>query len=168
MDTRSASINSDAEKQHQHQHQYSPSTRASQPAAIAFLRVAQYISTTIALVFIACAIDRNILVPGVTTEEIVNCTFTVIAGLVIPFHLVTSYRKKTVLIVDFFVAILLFVAFVYGAVQAGQNQGACEGPSKMGLWDNKRGCTRMKISTAFAAVNFACFAASAAVAGFLS
>lgn len=37
------------------------------------IRIIQYIFSTIALVFVACAIDRNILVPGVTTEEIVLC-----------------------------------------------------------------------------------------------
>ncbi|GKT81257.1 hypothetical protein ColTof4_13680 [Colletotrichum tofieldiae] len=69
----------------------------------------------------------------------------------------------TIIVLDAILAALLFAAFVYGAVQAGQNKGACLGPSKMGMWDNTRGCTRMKVATAFTAVNFLSFAASAVV-----
>ena len=44
-----------------------------QPTGISLLRVAQYTWSTISLVFMACAIDRNILIPGVANEEIVGC-----------------------------------------------------------------------------------------------
>ncbi|KAF6834201.1 hypothetical protein CMUS01_06226 [Colletotrichum musicola] len=160
MDSRSI-FAGDSEKQFHHS---SSSSHAGQPTAVGFLRVAQYVSTILSLVFIACAIDRNILIPGVTSEEIVNCTATVIAALVLPFHCVRSYRRLTVFVLDGLVATFLFATFVFGVVQAGQNKGACSGPGKMGVWDNTRGCTRMKIATAFAATNFLSFAVSAVVA----
>ncbi|KAK2006269.1 hypothetical protein LZ32DRAFT_663757 [Colletotrichum eremochloae] len=159
MENRSLSL-PDSEKQYQHP---PPVSVPTQPAAISFLRVAQYTLTSLSLVFVACAIDRNILVPGVTSEEIVNCSATVIAAAAIPSHLSRSYRKTTIIVFDAIVAALLFAPFMYGAVQAGQNKGACLGPSKMGMWNNTRGCTRMKVAAAFTAVNFLSFAASAVV-----
>ncbi|KDN68221.1 hypothetical protein CSUB01_12524 [Colletotrichum sublineola] len=50
----------------------------------------------------------------------------------------------TIIIFDAIVAALLFAPFMYGAVQAGQNKGACLGPSKMGMWNNTRGFTHSK------------------------
>jgi hypothetical protein len=38
-------------------------------ALVAVLRAVQYVVSILALVFVSCAIDRNILVPGVTSEE---------------------------------------------------------------------------------------------------
>jgi hypothetical protein len=37
------------------------------PAPLKYLRAAQHIFATIASSFIACAIDRNILMPGITS-----------------------------------------------------------------------------------------------------
>jgi hypothetical protein len=39
------------------------------PTTITILRAVQYVVSILALMFVSCAIDRNILVPGVTTEE---------------------------------------------------------------------------------------------------
>lgn len=39
------------------------------PLALTVVRAAQYVWSVIALVFICCAIDRNILVPGVSADE---------------------------------------------------------------------------------------------------
>jgi hypothetical protein len=39
------------------------------PAPLNYFRAAQHIFATIAISFIACAIDRNILIPGITSEE---------------------------------------------------------------------------------------------------
>jgi hypothetical protein len=46
------------------------SAGVSKPSAlVAVLRAVQYVVSILALVFVSCAIDRNILVPGVTSEE---------------------------------------------------------------------------------------------------
>ena len=65
------SITSDVEKQFPN-HSSSAGKRASRPLALRVARVVQNGMITASLVFIACAIDRNILLPGVTPEEIVN------------------------------------------------------------------------------------------------
>lgn len=39
------------------------------PLSIKLVRTVQYTCSTVSLVTIACAIDRNILVPGVSAEE---------------------------------------------------------------------------------------------------
>lgn len=66
--------------------------------------------------------------------------------------------------VDALLAAFLFATFVYGAYNAGQGKGACLGPSKMGVWDNTRGCKRMTIAAGFSAVNFGTFSLSAVLA----
>lgn len=42
---------------------------ASCPSGLKYLRAAQHVFATIAISFIACAIDRNILLPGISSEE---------------------------------------------------------------------------------------------------
>lgn len=39
------------------------------PKGLKYIRALQHVMSTISLVFIACAVDRNILQPGVSTEE---------------------------------------------------------------------------------------------------
>jgi hypothetical protein len=46
-----------------------PIAAVTGPAPSKYLRAAQHIFATIAISFIACAIDLNILVPGITSEE---------------------------------------------------------------------------------------------------
>lgn len=38
-------------------------------SSLKYLRAVQHIFATVAISFIACAIDRNILVPGISAEE---------------------------------------------------------------------------------------------------
>ena len=40
-----------------------------EPGSLKYVRAVQLVISTIGLVFICCAVDRNILVPGVTAEE---------------------------------------------------------------------------------------------------
>jgi hypothetical protein len=42
---------------------------ASGPSGLKYFRAAQHVFATIAISFIACAIDRNVLMPGITSEE---------------------------------------------------------------------------------------------------
>ncbi|KAK5059985.1 hypothetical protein LTR84_009868 [Exophiala bonariae] len=131
------------------------------PVIITVIRAAQYIWSVIALVFISCAIDRNILVPGVSADEKVLGASSVLAVIVVLYHFLSPYRKVSAAVVDGLLAAFLFATFIYGAYNAGQRQGACLGPDKMGIWDNTRGCKRMTIAVGFSAVNFASFSLSA-------
>jgi hypothetical protein len=151
---------------------------------VTVLRAVQHVVSILALVFVSCAIDRNILVPGVTSEEKVLAvsvsqvrppgtnalrltTQSVATCIVILYHFVGPYQARVVVISDGLLASLLFVSFVYGAYSAGQDRGACSGPSKIGVWDNIRGCTRMTVAAAFSAVNCAAFVASSVLTAFL-
>ncbi|KXJ92540.1 hypothetical protein Micbo1qcDRAFT_193976 [Microdochium bolleyi] len=163
MASRSSSI-SDAEKQSSSQHQ-TPAMPAPRSVVLNVARVAQHVFTTISLVFVACAIDRNIILPGVPTEEIVIVVGSTIAMVALSFHILRpTANKQTVVAIDGLVATFLFAAFMYGATQAAQGHGACAGPSKIGVWDNTRGCVRMEIATGFAAGGFLSFGASAVAA----
>jgi hypothetical protein len=62
MDAEKQSIDSVADRKHY----AAPSTC---PSAIKYLRAAQHTFAVIAISFIACAIDRNRQVPGITGEE---------------------------------------------------------------------------------------------------
>jgi hypothetical protein len=66
MDPEKQSQTSSISSKHAHQ----PIAKNSDPPVfITIIRAAQYIWSIIALVFISCAIDRNILVPGVSADE---------------------------------------------------------------------------------------------------
>lgn len=80
------------------------------------------------------------------------------------YHIVATYKKNATIILDSLTAAFLFATFVYGAVQASNNGGACSGPKKIGVWANHRGCERMSISIGFSAVGFATFASSTILA----
>lgn len=80
------------------------------------------------------------------------------------FSTVAPYKKTTTVVLDSLATAFLFATFVYGAVQAGGNKGACAGPKKIGVWKNHIGCDRMSAATGFSAVGFATFAASTIVA----
>ena len=45
----------------------------AEPKSLRFLRAAQHVFATITVAFVACAIDRNIVMPGVTGEEKALC-----------------------------------------------------------------------------------------------
>jgi hypothetical protein len=45
-----------------------PATAAG-PSGLKYLRAEKHVFATIAISFITCAIDRNILMPGITSEE---------------------------------------------------------------------------------------------------
>ncbi|KPI36502.1 uncharacterized protein AB675_4419 [Cyphellophora attinorum] len=144
------------------------SAGVSKPSAfVTVLRGVQYVVSILALVFVSCAIDRNILVPGVTSEEKILAVSSVAACVVILCHFVGPYRARVVVITDGLLATFLFASFVYGAYSAGQDRGACSGPSKIGVWDNTRGCTRMIVAAAFTAINCAAFLASSVLTAFL-
>jgi hypothetical protein len=68
MDVESQSQVSDIEKPSQIS---APIT--DKPTVTTVLRVGQYILSTATLILVACAIDRNVLSPGVSSEEIVAC-----------------------------------------------------------------------------------------------
>ncbi|KAH7386945.1 hypothetical protein DE146DRAFT_666106 [Phaeosphaeria sp. MPI-PUGE-AT-0046c] len=155
----------DAEKQSFdsiHKSDY-PSAAASH-SSLKYLRAAQHIFATVAISFIACAIDRNILMPGVTAEEKALLASSIFTFLVLIYHIVAPYKRTATLMLDGLTAAFLFATFVYGAVQADNNGGACAGPKKIGVWANHRGCERMSVATGFTAVGFATFTASTIVA----
>jgi hypothetical protein len=83
---------------------------------------------------------------------------------VLIYHIVAAYKKTAKFALDSLTTAFLFATFVYGAVQAGNNGGACSGPTKIGVWANHRGCERMSVSAGFSAVGFATFAASTVLA----
>ena len=87
--------------------------------------------------------------------------------MVVLYHFLSPFKRVAVVAMDALLAAFLLATFVYGAYNAGQNKGACALPDKIGIWDNTRGCTRMTIATAFSAVNFGFFAASAVMATLL-
>lgn len=76
------------------------------------------------------------------------------------YHIVAPYKKNATIALDGLTAAFLFATFIFGAVQAGNNGGACAGPKMIGVWANHRGCERMSVATGFSAVGFAVFSAS--------
>lgn len=158
-------------------------TQERQSTALKAVRAAQYVWCIITIAFVACAIDRNILIPGVTADEkalaaSVSLFMTLddhvltggsqsgLAALVVLFHLLTVPRKPVTLTIDGLTTLFLFGTFVYGVYNTGNMHGACKGPKKIGVWDNTRGCTRMTVAAAFSGVNFATFAISTVLALF--
>lgn len=63
MDAEKQSLDSIANHKH-----YQNATPTS-PTALKYLRAAQHTFTTISIALIACAMDRNIQIPGITGEE---------------------------------------------------------------------------------------------------
>lgn len=90
-----------------------------------------------------------------------------LAVVVVLYNCLAPYRRVVVVVLDAIVAAFLFATFVYGAYSAGGNHGACASPARIGVWDNRRGCTRMTISASFAALSFISFMVSAVLAGLL-
>ncbi|XMA20916.1 hypothetical protein WAI453_013707 [Rhynchosporium graminicola] len=122
---------------------------------IKLLRNVQYSLTTLTLIYVAYAMDRNIVMPGVPTEEKLVAASAVSILLVILSHIIVPSSMRVVLVLDSITAILLFATFIFAAGQAAQGKGACQGPKNIGVWDNYRGCRRVISAMIVIGVDFA-------------
>ncbi|KAK5678449.1 hypothetical protein LTS10_008893 [Elasticomyces elasticus] len=133
-------------------------------AAIKVLRGVQYATLIVSLAFICCAIDRNILAPGVTADEKALCASAVISLTILLYHMSFRHHCLVAGTLDAVAAVLLFATFVYVACNSSSGKGVCGGPAQIGHWDNHRGCERLGVATGFAGVAFGTFVASAILA----
>ncbi|KAK5700978.1 hypothetical protein LTR97_005497 [Elasticomyces elasticus] len=132
--------------------------------ATKFLRGVQYVTLIVSLPFVCCAIDRNILAPGVTADEKALCASVVISLTILLYHMSFLHHSLVAGTLDAVAAVLLLATFVYFVCNSSSGKGVCGGPAQIGHWENHQGCERLGVATGFAGVAFGTFVASAILA----
>ncbi|KAK4956011.1 hypothetical protein LTR10_006951 [Elasticomyces elasticus] len=102
-------------------------------AAIKVLRGVQYATLIVSLAFICCAVDRNILAPGVTADEKALCASVVISLTILLYHMSFLHHSLVAGTLDAVAAVLLFATFVYAAYNSSSGKGVCGGRLKSAI-----------------------------------